>query len=48
LLPRRRGIDPQAYLRDLLTRLPAATNNMILEFTPAEWAKARSKLKKAA
>ena len=45
---RRRGIDPQAYLRDLLTRLPAATNKMIPEFTPAKWAKARGKIKKAA
>ena len=46
---RRRGIDPQAYLRDVLTRLPAATNKMIPEFTPAKWADARSgKLPKAA
>jgi hypothetical protein len=46
---RRRGIDPQAYLRDVLTRLPAATNKMIPEFTPAKWAEARSgKLPKAA
>jgi hypothetical protein len=45
---RRRGIDPQDYLRDLLTRLPTATNKMIPEFTPAGWAKAHSKLKKAA
>jgi transposase len=45
---RHRGIDPQAYLRDLLTRLPAATNKMIPEFTPAKWAKARGKIKKAA
>jgi hypothetical protein len=45
---RRRGIDPQTYLRDLLTRLPAATNKMIPEFTPAKWAKARGKIKKAA
>ena len=46
---RRRGIDPQAYLRDVLTRLPGATNQQIPRFTPARWAEARSgKLPKAA
>lgn len=38
---RRRGIDPYAYLRDVLTRLPAMTNRQIPEVTPAAWAKAR-------
>ena len=37
---RRRGIDPYAYLRDLLTRLPNLTNHQIPEVTPAAWAKA--------
>lgn len=45
---RRRGIDPHAYLRDVLTRLPGATNKMIPEFTPAAWAKARQPVPKAA
>ena len=46
---RRRGIAPEAYLRDVLTRLPATNNKMIPEFTPAKWADARSgKLPKAA
>lgn len=46
---RRRGIDPQAYLRDVLTRLPGATNQKIPQFTPAKWADARrGKLPKAA
>jgi hypothetical protein len=38
---RRRGIDPYAYLKDVLTRLPAMTNHQIPEVTPAAWAKAR-------
>jgi transposase len=37
---RAHGIDPLAYLRDVLTRLPAATNRQIPELTPAAWAKA--------
>jgi hypothetical protein len=38
---RRRGIDPYAYLRDVLTRLPNMTNRQIPEVTPEAWAKAR-------
>jgi hypothetical protein len=37
---RRRGIDPFAYLKDVLTRLPAATNWTIGELTPGAWAAA--------
>jgi transposase len=37
---RRRGIDPYAYLKDVLTRLPKMTNHQIHEVTPAAWAKA--------
>ena len=36
---RRRGIDPYAYLRDVLTRLPRMTNWQIPEVTPQAWAK---------
>lgn len=36
---RRRGIDPHAYLRDVLTRLPSMTNWQIKDITPAAWAK---------
>ena len=36
---RRRGIDPLAYLRDVLTRLPSMTNWQIKEVTPEAWAK---------
>lgn len=38
---RRRGIDPIAYLRDVLTRLPKMTTGQIPEITPEAWAKAR-------
>jgi transposase len=40
---RRRGIDPFAYLRDVLTRLPAATNWTIGELTPEAWATAQKR-----
>lgn len=35
------GIDPYAYLRDVLTRLPTMTNHQVAELTPLAWAKAR-------
>jgi transposase len=38
---RRRGIDPQAYLRDVLTRLPKLITSQIPEVTPEAWAKVR-------
>ena len=38
---RRRGIDPYAYLRDIFTRLPNATNWQIKDLTPEAWGKAR-------
>ncbi|HLY40264.1 MAG TPA: IS66 family transposase [Terracidiphilus sp.] len=41
---RRRGVDPYAYLRDVLTRLPRMTNHQIPEVTPAAWAKAQTQL----
>ena len=37
---RRRGIDPHAYLRDVLTRLPSMTNWQVKDLTPEAWAKA--------
>lgn len=36
---RRRGIDPFAYLRDIFTRLPSATNLKIKDLVPEAWAK---------
>lgn len=44
---RRLGIDPYAYLRDVLSRLPHMTNYQVPEVTPAAWAKARRKLQHA-
>lgn len=38
---RRRGINPYEYLRDVLTRLPHATNWNVGELTPENWEKAR-------
>lgn len=37
---RSRGIDPQTYLREVLTRLPTMTNRQIKEITPEAWSKA--------
>jgi transposase len=45
---RRRGLDPYAYLKDVLTRLPKMTNWQIPEITPAAWAKARLQLQRQA
>jgi transposase len=36
---RRRGLNPFAYLRDVLTRLPNMTNRQIPEVTPEAWSK---------
>jgi transposase len=41
---RRRGLDPYAYLKDVLTRLPRMTNRQIPEVTPEAWAKAQRTL----
>jgi len=39
---RRCGIDPFAYLRDVFTRLPSATNWQVQHLTPQAWAKAKA------
>lgn len=41
---RRRGLDPYAYLKDVLTRLPHMTNRQIPEVTPEVWAKSQRSL----
>ena len=41
---RRRGLDPYAYLKDVLTRLPHMTNWKIPEATPEAWAKTKRTL----
>ena len=38
---RRRGLDPEAYLTDLLTRLPTLKTGELPNLSPAAWAKAR-------
>jgi transposase len=45
---RRRGIDPYAYLKDVLTRLPNMTNHQIHQVTPQAWAKAKLLLQQQA
>jgi transposase len=41
---RRRGLDPYAYLRHVLTRLPCATNWQIKDLTPETWARSNPSL----
>lgn len=38
---RSRGIDPQTYLRDVLTRLPTMTTRQVKDVVPAAWGKAQ-------
>jgi hypothetical protein len=38
---RSRGIDPQSYLREILTRLPTLTTRQIKDVTPKAWAKSQ-------
>ncbi len=45
---RRREIDPYAYLREVLTRLPHMTNRQIPEVTPEAWAKSQRTLQRQA
>ena len=44
---RQRQLDPLAYLRDVLTRLPRMTNHQIPEVLPAAWAKTQQKKQRA-
>jgi len=45
---RRRGLDPYAYLKDVLTRLPTMTNWQIPEITPEAWAKTHLQVQRQA
>jgi len=45
---RRRGLDPYAYLREVLTRLPHMTNRQIPEVTPQAWSKTRQPVQRLA
>lgn len=40
---RMHGVEPHAYLKDVLERLPRATNQTVAELTPLNWKKAREK-----
>ena len=41
-----RGIDPYAYLRDVLTRLPSMTNWQVKDITPEAWRKLHAPLQR--
>jgi transposase len=41
---RRRGVDPYAYFKDVLTRLPRMTNHQIPQVSPSAWAKTQTQL----
>lgn len=45
---RRRGIDPYAYLHDVLTRLPTMTNHQIHQIIPSAWVKAHLQVQRQA
>jgi transposase len=45
---RRRSIDPYAYLKDVLTRLPRMTNRQVPEVIPSAWAKAHLQVQRQA
>ncbi len=45
---RRRGLDPFAYLREVLTRLPNMTNHQIPEVTPQTWTKTQPPVQRLA
>ena len=45
---RRRGIDPYAYLKDVLTRLPWMTNRQTVVLLPANWGQTHIPTLKAA
>ena len=46
---RMHGVEPYAYLKDVLERLPRTTNREVAELTPLNWKRAREKsLKQAA
>jgi transposase len=43
------GVEPYAYLKDVLERLPTTTNQQVAQLTPLNWKKARTpELKQAA
>jgi transposase len=45
---RRRGIDPYAYLKDVLTRLPSMTNRQLVVLLPESWGRTHTHALRAA
>ena len=45
---RRRGIDPYAYLKDVLTRLPSMTNRQLVALLTKNWRQVHTPALKAA
>ncbi len=41
---RRRGVEPLAYLKDVLTRLPSMTNKQVPQLLPSVWGKPTEEL----
>jgi hypothetical protein len=42
------GVEPYAYLKDVLTRLPHTTNQQVAQLTPLQWKQARQSAAKQA
>jgi len=45
---RMHGVEPIAYLKDVLERLPTTTNQQVAQLTPLNWKKARQQVALAA
>ena len=45
---RRRGIEPYAYRKEVLTRLPSMTNRQLVVLLPANWGRKHTPALKAA
>lgn len=41
-------VEPYAYLKDVLTRLPHTTNQQVAQLTPLQWKRARQSAAKQA
>jgi hypothetical protein len=45
---RRQGIDPYAYVKDVLTRMPLMTNRQLVVLLPANWGRMHTPALRAA
>jgi hypothetical protein len=41
---RMHGVEPYAYLKDVLERLPRTTNQQVAQLTPLQWKQARQSI----